>query len=338
MAESKAYRFLHPTDLYREQHPDIISADNWYGSKFRGQFEEFVRQAVGESDAKLDIDAWAQHSGLTPEQIKNLRQYIRVRVAPTSDLGLTYAFNSGAFKQALADAAAGYQADVSTDAARTAEEEAARSEQEKAAALEKKRSDITGQIQAFIDTMTGPSRPDDPVRVALLRAGTDAAQAAAGLSGVRGGLAGTAAASMAQANLLPYELQRAQLRGQGLSALDQHSRGLEALDADRKRLQLSAEDMYFNQAQTLQKREDMLAQERWKASQGASQGIGAAIGTGLGALGFIGGPALGAATMSAGGALGGALGGMAAPSSPSYQPTKYYKGVGGSAGKTGTGF
>lgn len=184
------------------------------------------------------------------------------------------------------------------------------------------RQSITEQIQKFVDSMTGASRPDDPVRMSLIQAGTDAAQKSAGAAGLAGRstLAGTQAASVAQQNLAPYEAQRASMRGQGLNLLNQRDIGLGQL---------------ANSAMDLQ---NQAAAGKWAAQQNQNQGIGAAIGAGVGALGFIGGPALGAATMSAGSALGGGLGGLAGGGSgPSYSTPRYGGGsgsLGGSGGRS----
>lgn len=195
---------------------------------------------------------------------------------------------------------------------RTVAEEEAAAVDIAAAEEAAKRNDVNSRIQSFIDSMTGPSDPNDPVRRALIQAGTDAAQASAGSSGVRGGLANTAAASMVQANITPYETQRAQLRGQGVDLLSRYDLGLQ-------QVQLGYDQLEAQQRAAEQQRLDMLAQNSYAGEMARRQGIGAAIGTGLGALGFIGGPALGAATMAAGGAIGGSLGGMTMNQAPTYQ-------------------
>lgn len=204
----------------------------------------------------------------------------------------------------------------------SAEESAAREAQ----FAEGRRRDVTNQIQRFIDDMTGPSGPNDPVRMALVQGGTDAAQASAGSQGLSGrsGLAGTQAASMAQQNLLPYEAQRAALRQQGIGTLNQRDLSQQQLDDAWSAMELA--------------RADKLAEGRWAGEQNQRQGLGAAIGTGLGALGFIGGPAVGAATMSAGGALGGGLGGLGGASSPNYAPSLGSRGRRGGGSGQGSGY
>ncbi len=203
----------------------------------------------------------------------------------------------------------------------SAEETAAREAQ----FAEGRRRDVNNQIQKFIDDMTGPSGPNDPVRMALIQGGTDAAQASAGSAGLSGrsGLAGTQAASIAQQNLLPYEAQRATLRQQGIGTLNQRDLTQQQLDDAWSAMELA--------------RADKLAEGRWAGEMNQRQGMGAAIGTGLGALGFIGGPAVGAATMSAGGALGAGLGGLGGASSPNYQQSLGSRGR-RSGGGQGSGF
>lgn len=198
--------------------------------------------------------------------------------------------------------------------------------------------DIRGQIQAFVDSMTGSSRADDPVRMALLQQGTDAAQRSLGQSGVRGTLAGTQAASVAQQNVLPYEAQRAQMRAQGLGMLSQHNQGL-------GQLQLGFDNLQMQQMNAQQARADMIAQQRYAAQAGQAQAIGGAIGMGLGtaAGAYFGMPQLG----QVGGQLGGSIGGMAGPQMPNYsqglggaqpqQRANPYQ-TGGSSGYKGEGF
>lgn len=193
-----------------------------------------------------------------------------------------------------------------------------------AAMAEGRRRDVNNQIQTFIDDMTGPSRSNDPIRMGLLRAGVDSAQAAAGAAGIdaRSGLAGTQAASLGQANLLPYETQRASLRQQGLGVLNQRD--------------LTQQQMDDAWASMMLARQDKASEAAWAGQMNSAQGLGGAIGTGLGALGFIGGPAVGAATMSAGGALGGGLASLGAPQAPTYtQGPPRGRGRGNSGGGTG---
>lgn len=175
-----------------------------------------------------------------------------------------------------------------------------------------KRASLSEQIQQFIDTMTGPSRADDPVRRALVQAGTDAAQMSAGSAGVRGGLANTAAASMVQANLVPYEAQRAQLAQQGLGLLNNRELGI-------GQLQLGAAQLEQQRALAEQARMDMLAQEQYRAQAGQAQALGGLLGSTFGTIAgsYFGMPQLG----SVGGQIGGGIGGLMGPSAPSYTPS-----------------
>lgn len=173
---------------------------------------------------------------------------------------------------------------------------------------------ITGQIQAFIDSMRGPLNTD-PAYDQIMRASMNAAQAMGGSRGIssRSGLAAANASNVRAASLSPLVQARQQALAAGLSLQNQRDLGLGQLQAGYDKMQSD------------------LAMQQWAAQQNQAQGIGSAIGAGAGALGFIGGPALGAATMAAGSAIGGGLGGViGGPMQPSYRPT--YRPTGGARG------
>lgn len=198
--------------------------------------------------------------------------------------------------------------------------------QDAATAEAGKQKDVRAQMQAFIDSLTGPSAPNDPVRMALTQAGIDAAQKSAGAGGLRGTLAQTQAASVAQQNVLPYEAQRQQLRGQALGALGNY--------------ELSGQQLAQQQAQFEQQRQDIIAENKWKGEQNQGQGM-------WGTIGAIGGGIIGAYAGGPQGAMMGAqlgssaLGGMASagqPSSPNYQTRQPSSLSRRGSGGSGTGY
>lgn len=152
---------------------------------------------------------------------------------------------------------------------------------------------INDKINAFINEMKGAPSAGDPVMRQLQHSGQQAAGMASGRAGIsaRSGLAGVQAASVTQANVLPYLQQRQQLYSQGLGLLNQRDLGLGALEQGWQQLQNSQ------------------ANAAWAAQQNQNQALGSALGTGLGAVvgGYFGNAKMG---MEFGSQFGGGLGGM----------------------------
>lgn len=209
----------------------------------------------------------------------------------------------------------------------TEAENAANSQAAADQAAADQRTGITNQIQAFVNSMLGPMDPNDPVHKGLVQMGTNAAQASAGRGGLSGrsGLAGTQAASVAQANALPYLQARSSLGLQAQGLLNNRDLGLGQLNQDW--------------AKFMTDRNDRIAGLQAGAQQQQNSMIGSLIGGGLGALGFIGGPALGSATMGAGASLGGSIGGgFSRPPQYGAPASRYGSMPSSIGGPSGTGF
>lgn len=196
------------------------------------------------------------------------------------------------------------------------------------AAATTRRNDINAQLDAFIQSMLPGAAPNDPVYQQLIKAGTNAAQASAGRGGLSGrsSLAGTQAASTAQANIAPYMAARASLGLQAQNLRNNREISLGQLDQDWAKFQTT--------------RNDQLASASAGGLQQQNSMIGSILGGAIGGLGFLGGPQLGAATMGMGASLGGSVGGGFSPP-PQFGPSasRYGGGGGGRGGSFGgTGF
>lgn len=179
---------------------------------------------------------------------------------------------------------------------------------------------IRADLDKFITEMMGPVSPNDPVYMALMQGGADAAQASAaqaGLSG-RSGLAGTQAASVAQANVTPYLAQRQSLGLQAQGLRSNHELGLEGL------------------AQGWDKINSAKADATWAANQNARQAGMAAVGTALGAVGSMYGLPV---TPTMGAQFGGGLASIG-DTGPKYTSSSNYgsrNSLSGSSRRPGTG-
>ena len=281
--------------------------------------------------------------GFTPEKAQALLQLTQnVKVRGNNVIGDMFDGSAGlaGLKKVLGDnleSDAGGAFRAAFGLKNADEQAAADAEQITADKAAKAKADLTTQIQGFVDSMLGKvdpvtgqrvgADPNDPVRLSLLQAGTDAAQMSAAQGGLSGDstLAGTQAASVAQQNLAPYEAQKKSLGLQGLSLLNQRDIGLGQLQQGWAGLDQGQQNI-----------SNAAADAKWAGEQNQRQAIGSAIGGTLGTVAgaYFGMPSLG----QAGASLGGGIGGATGPSSPSYTQPKSL-GAGTSAGKgTSRGF
>lgn len=199
------------------------------------------------------------------------------------------------------------------------EKEVARKKAEAAAAAAAAETDtITDRMNAFIKSMMGDIDQNDPVFKGLITAGVNAAGEHAGMAGLSGrsGMAGTQSASVAQANVLPWQIAR---KTAGAAMLGQ----------------LSNRDISLgNLAQGQQIINNGIAESQSNAAKNTWGTIGV-IGGGI-VGGYYGGPEGAKAGALVGGSALGSLGGGGA-SGPSYSGNTW-RPAGGGYKPGGTGY
>lgn len=168
---------------------------------------------------------------------------------------------------------------------------------------------INDDLYKWVQSMSGPVDPNDPVVRGLEAVGTNAAQRDARNRGVYGGLSGMNVQTGAQQAVLPYLQQRPQLALQGLGALSQRDLNLRNISVQ----QLQAENAAIAQ-------KNAADAANFGAQQNSASSTGSLIGGIIGAIpGIIAAPYTGGASLGligAGSAIGGGVGGMTAGSAP----------------------
>lgn len=175
------------------------------------------------------------------------------------------------------------------------------------------KDDITARMNAFITAMGIPPDMSNPVYAGLVNAGTSAAGRMQGQAGVAGrsGMAGTQAASVVQANLLPYMQSREQAGAQMLQSLNGRDISLGQL------------------AQGQQNINNGLAESQSNAAKNTASSLGSIGGGILG--GVIGGPGGAAAGSQIGSGFLGSLAGGGG-SGPNYSGSAWKPGRTGGSG------